>query len=296
MTAASPPLLETNLQSLPFVHRGKVRDLYAVGDDKLLVVQTDRLSAFDVILPTPIPGKGQVLTTLSLFWFERLKHVVPNHLTGIDPLSLVAQEEHAQIAGRSMVVRRFKPLMIEAVVRGYVAGSAWKDYQATGAICGIALPPGLKEAQKLAAPIFTPATKAPAGSHDENVDFAQAERIIGADYARQVRDLAIRLYSEAADFALTRGIIIADTKFEFGVDHAGKVFLIDEALTPDSSRFWPVAEYRVGINPPSFDKQFVRDWLETQPWNKKAPAPALPPDVLARTSEKYREALRLLMG
>jgi len=296
MTAISPPLLETDLKSLPFVHRGKVRDLYAVGEDKLLVVQTDRLSAFDVILPTPIPDKGRVLTTLSLFWFERLKHIVPNHLTGIDPLSVVAPEEHAQIVGRAMVVRRFKPLMIEAVVRGYVAGSAWKDYQATGAICGIALPPGLKEAQKLQAPIFTPATKAPAGSHDENVDFAEAERIIGADYARQVRDLAIRLYTEAADFALTRGIIIADTKFEFGVDAAGKVFLIDEALTPDSSRFWPMAEYRVGINPPSFDKQFVRDWLETQPWNKKAPAPALPPDVLARTADKYREALRLLMA
>jgi phosphoribosylaminoimidazole-succinocarboxamide synthase len=294
MNPTRPPLLQSALQSLPFVHRGKVRDLYALGEDKLLVVQTDRLSAFDVILPTPIPGKGEVLTALSLFWFERLEHIVPNHLTGIDPLSVVAPGERAQIAGRAMVVRRFRPLMIEAVVRGYVAGSAWKDYQASGAICGIELPAGLQEAQKLAAPIFTPATKAPAGSHDENVDFTEAERIVGAHYAHAVRDLSIRLYSEAADFALTRGIIIADTKFEFGIDADGKVFLIDEALTPDSSRFWPVAEYRVGINPPSFDKQFVRDWLETQPWNKKAPAPALPPDVLERTAEKYREALRLL--
>jgi phosphoribosylaminoimidazole-succinocarboxamide synthase len=294
MAHTTTPLLETNLKSLPFLHRGKVRDLYAVGDDKLLVVQTDRLSAFDVILPTPIPGKGEVLTALSLFWFERLKHVLPNHLTGIDPLTVVAPDERDQIAGRAMVVHRFKPLMIEAVVRGYLAGSGWKDYQATGKVCGIALPSGMQEAQKLPEPIFTPATKAPAGSHDENVDFAEAERIVGAGYAAEVRRHAIRLYEEAAAYAATRGIIIADTKFEFGVDAQGTLHLIDEALTPDSSRFWPASQYRVGTNPPSFDKQFVRDWLETQPWNKKAPAPALPADILARTSEKYAEAYRLL--
>ena len=294
MSDASPALLQSDLKSLPFVHRGKVRDLYAVGEDMLLVVQTDRLSAFDVILPTPIPGKGQVLTALSLFWFERLKHIVANHLTGIDPESVVAAQERGQIAGRAMVVRRFKPLMIEAVVRGYVAGSGWKDYQASGKICGIALPAGLKEAQQLPAPIFTPATKAPAGAHDENISFEEAARIVGADYAAQVRSLAVLLYTEAAAFAAKRGIIIADTKFEFGTDAAGKIYLIDEALTPDSSRFWPAAEYRIGMSPPSFDKQFVRDWLETQPWNKKAPAPGLPPDVLTRTAQKYSEALRLL--
>jgi len=292
--AQTSPLLETNLKSLLFLHRGKVRDLYAVGDDKLLVVQTDRLSAFDVILPTPIPGKGEVLTALSFFWFERLRHILPNHLTGIDPASVVAPEERAQIAGRAMVVHKLQPLMIEAVVRGYLAGSGWKDYQASGEVCGIALPAGMQEAQQLPEPIFTPATKAPAGSHDENIDYAEAERIVGAAYAADVRRYAIALYREAAAYAATRGIIIADTKFEFGVDAAGKLHLIDEALTPDSSRFWPASEYRVGINPPSFDKQFVRDWLETQPWNKKAPAPALPPDVLARTSQKYAEAYRLL--
>ena len=291
---ASAPLLQSDLKSLPLVHRGKVRDLYALGDDQLLVIQTDRLSAFDVILPTPIPGKGEVLTELSLFWFERLRHIVPNHLTGTDPASVVAPEERAQVAGRAMVVRRFQPLMIEAVVRGYLAGSAWKDYQASGAVCGIALPPGLQEAQKLPQPIFTPATKAPAGSHDENIDLAQAQAIVGAERTERVRDYAIRLYTEAAVYAAGRGIVIADTKFEFGVDAAGSIHLIDEALTPDSSRFWPADEYRVGINPPSFDKQFVRDWLETQPWNKKAPAPALPPDILARTAQKYAEALRRL--
>ncbi len=294
MAHTTTPLLETNLKSLPFLHRGKVRDLYAVGEDKLLVVQTDRLSAFDVILPTPIPGKGEVLTAMSFFWFERLKHVVSNHLTGIDPLSVVAPEERAQIAGRAMVVHKFRPLMIEAVVRGYLAGSGWKDYRTTGKVCGIALPAGMQEAQQLPEPIFTPATKAPAGSHDENIDFAEAERIVGAAYAAEARRYAIQLYSEAAAYAATRGIIIADTKFEFGVDAEGKLHLIDEALTPDSSRFWPASEYRIGMNPPSFDKQFVRDWLETQPWNKKAPAPALPPEILARTSEKYTEAFRLL--
>jgi phosphoribosylaminoimidazole-succinocarboxamide synthase len=290
------PLLQSDLKSLPFLHRGKVRDIYAVGDDKLLIVQTDRLSAFDVILPTPIPHKGEVLTELSLFWFDKLKHIVPNHLTGIAPETVVAPEERAQIAGRSMVVKKLKPLLVEAVVRGYIIGSGWSDYQKTGAICGIELPPGLEQAQQLPQPIFTPASKAPAGQHDENITFEEVARTIGADYAAKVRDHSIALYREAAEYARSCGIIIADTKFEFGTDAQGNVVLIDEALTPDSSRFWPASEYKTGISPPSFDKQFVRDWLETQPWNKKAPAPALPPDVLAKTSEKYREALRMLTG
>ncbi len=287
---------ETNLRSLRFLHRGKVRDIYAVDDERLLIVQTDRLSAFDVILPTPIPGKGKVLTEVSNFWFARLGHVIPNHLLPVDPLTIVAPDEWDQVAGRAFVVRRLKPLPIEAIVRGYVAGSGWKDYQRTGAICGIPLPAGMAEAQKLPAPIFTPSTKAPAGAHDENIPFAEAERLLGATRAAEVRDAAIRLYSEAADFAATRGILIADTKFEFGTDAAGKLYLIDEALTPDSSRFWPVAGYRTGISPPSFDKQFVRDWLEAHHWNKKPPAPVLPADVLEKTAEKYREALRLLVG
>jgi phosphoribosylaminoimidazole-succinocarboxamide synthase len=288
------PLFETSLKSLKFLHRGKVRDLYAVGEDQLLIVQSDRLSAFDVVLPTPIPGKGRVLTELSFFWFDKLRHIVPNHLTGIAPESVVAANERDQVRGRAMVVRKLKPLLIEAVVRGYIIGSGWSDYQKTGAVCGIKLPPGLKQAEKLPQPIFTPASKAPAGQHDENITYAEAEQAVGAKHAAQVRDLSIRLYSEAASYAATRGIIIADTKFEFGVDERGDVVLIDEALTPDSSRFWPASEYRVGISPPSFDKQFVRDWLETQSWNKKPPAPALPADVLAKTSEKYKEALRLL--
>jgi phosphoribosylaminoimidazole-succinocarboxamide synthase len=290
------PMHESNVKSLPFLHRGKVRDLYAVGDDKLLVIQTDRLSAFDVILPDPIPEKGRVLTALSHFWFDKLAHVIPNHLTGIAPETVVAPSERDQVAGRAMVVKRFKPLMIEAVVRGYVVGSGWKEYQATGAVCGIELPRGLEQASKLPEPIFTPATKAPAGHHDENISFEEAAKIVGPDYAAQARDASLRLYKEAAAYAATRGIIIADTKFEFGTDAAGKLHLIDEALTPDSSRFWPAANYRTGISPPSFDKQFVRDWLERQPWNKKAPAPHLPPDILAKTSEKYQEALRLLIG
>ncbi|HEX9180626.1 MAG TPA: phosphoribosylaminoimidazolesuccinocarboxamide synthase [Burkholderiales bacterium] len=289
-------ILETSIRSLPFLHRGKVRDLYAVGGDKLLVIQTDRLSAFDVILPTPVPGKGRVLTAMSDFWFAKLAHVIPNHLTGIDPETVVAPEERDQVRGRAMVVHRYQPLMIEAVVRGYVAGSGWKDYRKTGAICGIGLPAGLREADRLPEPIFTPATKAPAGSHDENISYDEAGKIVGADYARQVRDAALRLYSEAGAYALERGIIIADTKFEFGTDGQGRLHLIDEALTPDSSRFWPADQYRAGANPPSYDKQFVRDWLETQPWNKKAPAPALPADVLAKTTDKYREALRRLTG
>jgi phosphoribosylaminoimidazole-succinocarboxamide synthase len=294
MTSNYAALFESNLKSLKFLHRGKVRDLYAVNGDKLLVIQTDRLSAFDVILPTPIPGKGRVLTELSFFWFEKLGHVVENHLTGVDPGTVVAPEERAQVARRAMVVKKLTPLKIEAVVRGYIIGSGWKDYQATGAICGIKLPAGLKQAQKLPQPIFTPATKAPIGEHDENITYAEAEKIVGKALAAQVRDISIRLYTEAAEFAATRGIIIADTKFEFGTGADGKLVLIDEILTPDSSRFWPASEYRVGISPPSFDKQFVRDWLETQPWNKKHPAPALPDDVLKKTSEKYQEALRLL--
>ena len=288
------PMLYSDIKSLEFLHRGKVRDIYAVGKDRLLVVQTDRLSAFDVILPNPIPGKGQVLTALSNFWFARLGHVVANHLTGVDPVSVVAPAERGQVEGRAMVVRRLKPLMIEAVVRGYVVGSGWKEYQSSGSICGISLPAGLKQAERLPEPIFTPATKAPAGQHDENIPFAEAERIVGPRHAAEVRDVSLRIYREAATYAASRGIIIADTKFEFGTDDAGNIVLIDEILTPDSSRFWPAASWRTGISPPSFDKQFVRDWLETQPWNKKAPAPRLPPDVLNKTAEKYGEALRLL--
>jgi len=294
MTSNHSTLFESSLKSLKFLHRGKVRDLYAVDGDTLLVIQTDRLSAFDVILPDPIPEKGRVLTEMSLWWFRKLGHVIANHLTGVSPESVVAPGEREQVAGRAMVVRKFKPLMIEAVVRGYIIGSGWKDYQKTGMVCGIQLPPGLKEAQKLPEVIFTPATKAPAGSHDENISYAEAQKIVGADLAARVRDVSIRLYSEAADYAKTRGIIIADTKFEFGVDGSGKLYLIDEILTPDSSRFWPAAEYRIGTSPPSFDKQIVRNWLETQPWNKKHPAPRLPADVLKKTSEKYQEVLRLL--
>ena len=292
MTAST--LFESSIKSLKFLHRGKVRDIYAVGDDQLLVIQSDRLSAFDVILPDPIPGKGEVLTSMSNFWFKKLGHVIPNHLTGIDPASIVAPNERDQVAGRAMVVRKFKPLMIEAVVRGYIIGSGWKDYQKTGMVCGIKLPAGLKEAEKLPEVIFTPATKAPAGQHDENISYEEAVKIVGADYAAQVKKASIQLYTEASDYARTKGIIIADTKFEFGVDDSGKLFLIDEILTPDSSRFWPAAEYRTGISPPSFDKQIVRNWLETQPWNKKAPAPKLPPEVLANTTAKYREVLELL--
>jgi len=288
-------VLQTSINSLPFLHRGKVRDIYAVGEDKLLVIQTDRLSAFDVILDDPIPGKGEVLTAMSNFWFGKLGHLIPNHMTGIDPESVVSGEvERAQVRGRAMVVKKFKPLSIEAIVRGYIIGSGWKDYQKTGTVCGIALPAGMKEAEKLPQTLFTPSTKAPAGQHDENISFAEAEARVGSDVARQVREAAISLYTHAAEYAATRGIIIADTKFEFGTDAAGKVFLIDEILTSDSSRFWPMAEYKTGMSPPSFDKQFVRDWLEQQPWNKKAPAPRLPADVIARTAEKYREALRLL--
>lgn len=295
MTQNHSTLFESSLKSLKFLHRGKVRDLYAVDEDKLLVIQTDRLSAFDVILPDAIPEKGRVLTEMSFFWFRKLAHVVRNHLTDVAPETVVSDADRDQVEGRAMVVKRLTPLKIEAVVRGYIIGSGWSDYLRTGAVCGNALPPGLKQAQKLPHPIFTPATKAPIGSHDENVSFEQAVEIV-ADraLAERVRDISIRLYSEAAEYAATHGIIIADTKFEFGLDDKGGLVLIDEVLTPDSSRFWPVSGYRVGVSPPSFDKQFVRDWLETQPWNKKAPAPHLPPDVLKKTTEKYKEALRLL--
>ena len=290
-------MLQSDIKSLPFLHRGKVRDIYAVDDDKLLVVQTDRLSAFDVVLPEPIPGKGEVLTTVSNFWFNKLSHVISNHLTGVLPESVVKSEsEAAQVRGRAFVVRRLKPLPIEAIVRGYLVGSGWKDYQKTGSVCGIKLPVGLREAEKLPEPLFTPSTKAAMGDHDENISYARAVELLGEKRAAEVRDAALRLYIEAAEYAVTKGIIIADTKFEFGVDEAGKLFLIDEALTPDSSRFWPVDQYRVGSNPPSFDKQFVRDWLQASGWNKRAPAPHIPQDVIEKTAEKYREAQVRLTG
>jgi phosphoribosylaminoimidazole-succinocarboxamide synthase len=289
-------LLQTNITSLPFLHRGKVRDIYAVGEDKLLVIQTDRLSAFDVILDDPIPNKGKILTAMSNFWFKRYGNLMPTHETGIEPVTVVAPHERDQVEGRAMVVKKLKPLAIEAIVRGYIIGSGWKDYQKTGAVCGIPLPSGLKEAQQLPEVIFTPSTKAPMGEHDENISFEEAKRIVGEDVANQVRRAAIDLYSRAAEYALTKGIIIADTKFEFGLDENGVVHLIDEILTPDSSRFWPSESYQVGMSPPSFDKQFVRDWLNQQPWDKKSPAPRLPESVLQQTGQKYAQALALLMG
>ncbi|QAZ39837.1 phosphoribosylaminoimidazolesuccinocarboxamide synthase [Methylibium sp. Pch-M] len=297
--SATTPLLESRLQSLPLLARGKVRDNYAVGSDRLLMVASDRLSAFDVVMGEPIPGKGELLTRMALFWFARLGHIVPNHLTGDAPESVVSAAERAQVTGRSMLVKRLKPLPVEAVVRGYLAGSGWKEYQYNGQVCGVKLPPGLKNASKLPSPIFTPATKAEMGEHDENIPFERMVEIIGAPLAEQVRRVAIALYETAAAFALGKGIIIADTKFEFGLDEAGTLTLMDEVLTPDSSRFWPVEGYAEGINPPSYDKQFVRDWLEQavvdgRPWNKRAPAPALPADVVARTAAKYREALERL--
>ena len=288
-------LFESNLRTFPLLHRGKVRDNYAIGDDRLLIVASDRLSAFDVVLPDPIPGKGRMLTSISNFWFERTRHIVANHLTG-EPLArfLPDAAERAPLEGRAVVVRRLQPLPVEAVVRGYLIGSGWKDYQATGAVCGIALPPGLTQAARLPAPIFTPATKAAAGQHDENVPYAEIEKAIGRERAARVRDLALALYDYAADYARARGILIADTKFEFGLDANGEVVLMDEALTPDSSRFWPADRYREGASPPSFDKQYVRDYLETLDWNKRAPGPRLPPEVIAGTAEKYREAERRL--
>ena len=289
-----PGLMKTQIKSLPFLHRGKVRDIYAVGDDKLLVVQTDRLSAFDVIMEDPIPNKRRILTAMSNFWFKKFGHLMPNHMTDIDPESLVAPHERDQVRGRAIVVKKYKAIPIEAIVRGYIIGTGWKDYQQTGAICGIKLPAGLKEAQKLPEVIFTPSTKADVGEHDQNISFEKMKEIVGAEVAEKVREMAITLYREAAEFAATKGILIADTKFEFGMDDDGKIYLIDEILTPDSSRFWPLSSYEVGMSPPSFDKQYVRDWLSAQPWDKTAPAPRLPLEVAEKTTEKYNEALRLL--
>jgi phosphoribosylaminoimidazole-succinocarboxamide synthase len=289
-------LYESSLKSLPRLGRGKVRDIYGLGDDKMLIVVSDRLSAFDVVLPDPIPDKGRVLNEMANFWFGRLGHIVPNQLTGIDPQTVVqGDDEKAQVKDRSIVVKKLKPLPIEAVVRGYLIGSGWKDYQKTGAVCGIALAKGLAQAQKLPEPIFTPATKATDG-HDENISFEETAKLIGKEVAQKVRDISIRLYKEASEFAATKGIIIADTKFEFGTDAQGNLVLIDEALTADSSRFWPADSYQVGFSPPSFDKQYVRDYLETLDWDKTPPAPKLPPEVIARTSQKYREALERLTG
>ena len=295
----------SQLTSLPLLARGKVRDNYAVGEDRILMVASDRISAFDVIMGEPIPGKGALLTRMALFWFELLKDVAPNHLTGQDPVSVVSPAERAQVEGRAMLVKKLKPLPVEAVVRGYLAGSGWKEYQDNGMVCGVQLPAGLKNASKLPEPIFTPATKAEVGDHDENISYEKMSEIIGAEMAAKVRELAVALYKKAADFALTKGIIIADTKFEFGLDEHGTLTVMDEVLTPDSSRFWPIegyeAAFAAGQNPPSYDKQFLRDWLEQatvngQPWDKTAPSPALPQDVIEHTSAKYREALTRLTG
>ncbi len=288
-------LYESTIGSLPRIGKGKVRDIYAVGEDKMLIVVSDRLSAFDVVLPDPIPDKGRVLNAMAEFWFARLGHIVPHQLTGIDPETVVQPDERPQVRGRAMVVKKLKPLPIEAVVRGYIIGSGWKDYQKTGKICGLPLPQGLQQAEKLPEAIFTPATKAESG-HDENISFEEVEKLIGKDLAAKVRDISLRLYKEASEYAATRGIIIADTKFEFGLDGKGTLVLIDEVLTADSSRFWPADAYRVGVSPPSYDKQYVRDYLETLGWDKKPPAPRLPAEVIAKTSEKYREALQRLTG
>jgi phosphoribosylaminoimidazole-succinocarboxamide synthase len=294
--AMSASLLESRIASLPLVHRGKVRDIYAVGDDKLLIVTTDRLSAFDVVMPTPIPGKGCVLTRVSAFWFEKLKAIVPSQTLDIAPESVVLDSERDQVAGRAIVVRKLKALPVEAIVRGYLVGSGWKEYQTSQSVCGIALPAGLAQADRLPEPIFTPSTKAAVGGHDENISFTQMAELIGEDLAAQVRDVSLALYKAAAEYALTRGIIIADTKFEFGLDANGRLVWIDEALTPDSSRFWPADQYQPGSNPPSFDKQFVRDWLEASGWNKQAPGPELPAEIVAKTGEKYREAMTRLLA
>jgi phosphoribosylaminoimidazole-succinocarboxamide synthase len=290
-------LYESTITSLPMLGRGKVRDNYAVGDDKILIVTTDRLSAFDVVMNEPIPTKGQVLNQMSDFWFSKLSHIVPNHLTGVTPESVVSGAEADQVRGRAVVAKRLKPILVEAVVRGYLIGSGWKDYQATGAVCGIPLPTGLKMAAKLTQPIFTPAAKADLGEHDENISFDEMKNRIGNELATKMRDVSIQLYQAAADYAATRGIIIADTKFEFGLDDNGVMHLMDEVLTADSSRFWPADSYAEGISPPSYDKQFVRDYLETlNDWGKTAPAPALPADVIEKTGAKYREALQRLTG
>ncbi len=290
-------VFRTQLSGLERIHEGKVRDIYALDEATMLIVTTDRLSAFDVVLPDPIPGKGAVLNGISNFWFARTRDLVPNHLTGRDPADVVQDPaERAMLAGRAVVARRLKALPIEAVVRGYLIGSGWKDYQAHGGICGIALPAGMRQAQRLPQPIFTPASKAEAGAHDENIAFGAVQQLIGEKLAVQVRDTALALYGLAAEHARRRGIIVADTKFEFGVDEAGRLTLIDEVVTPDSSRFWPADTYREGVSPPSFDKQYVRDYLETLDWNKKAPGPKLPAQVIERTSQKYHEALTRLTG
>jgi phosphoribosylaminoimidazole-succinocarboxamide synthase len=293
---AQKALYRSDLRSLPLLHRGKVRDVYGVDDRRLLIVTTDRLSAFDVVMPTPIPGKGGILTAVSNFWFDRLSHIVPNHLTGDDPATLVAADERPQVEGRAIVVKRLRALPLEAIVRGYLVGSGWKDYQSTGRVCGIALPPGLRLADRLPDPVFTPSTKAAVGGHDENVDIAHIAAEIGTALTEKIASTSLALYRVAADYALTRGIIIADTKFEFGLDDTGTLYLIDEALTPDSSRFWPLDQYRPGSNPPSFDKQYVRDWLEASGWDRQPPGPPLPEQVVVRTVEKYQEALRRLTG
>jgi phosphoribosylaminoimidazole-succinocarboxamide synthase len=293
----------SSISSLPLLARGKVRDNYAVGDDRILMVASDRISAFDVIMNEPIPGKGELLTQMALFWFAKLKGIVPNHLTGDAPESVVAASEKAQVVGRSMLVKRLQPLPVEAVVRGYLAGSGWAEYRQTQSVCSVALPAGLKNASKLPQPVFTPATKAEMGEHDENISFARMSKIVGAEMAAKVRDVAIALYTRAADYALTKGIIIADTKFEFGLDENGTLTLMDEVLTPDSSRYWPIdgyeAAFNAGKNPPSYDKQYLRDWLESvrvdgKPWGKTVPAPTLPKEVIEETAAKYREALTRL--
>lgn len=290
-------LLDTQLKSLKLVHRGKVRDTYAVDDRHLLIVTSDRISAFDVVMPTPIPGKGKILNAMSNFWFERTRGIIPNHLSDVALADVVRDPaERALLDGRAMVVKKLRGLPVEAIVRGYLVGSGWKDYQKTGSVCGIALPKGLREAEQLPEPIFTPSTKAPLGAHDENISYDQMETVLGHDMAARVRDATLAVYKDCAAYARTRGIIIADTKFEFGVDENGTLTLMDEVLTPDSSRFWPADQYEVGRNPPSFDKQYLRDWLEQSGWNKKAPAPQLPPEVVAKTQEKYQEALRRLTG
>ena len=306
MTQPSTSALHTSdLTSLPLLARGKVRDNYAVGDDRILMVASDRLSAFDVIMGQPIPGKGELLTQMALFWFDKLGHICPNHLTGDAPESVVTPDEVAQVQGRSMLVQRLQPVLIEAVVRGYLAGSGWKEYQESQSVCGVALPAGLTNAAKLPQPIYTPAAKADMGDHDENIAYQRTVEMVGEKLAAQIRDTAIRIYQEAAEIALTKGMIIADTKFEFGLTPDGTLVLMDEVLTPDSSRYWPVEGYEsalaAGQNPPSYDKQFVRDWLEQAqvdgaPWNKTAPAPHLPQVVIEQTADKYREALARLRG
>ena len=294
MTSA---LHTSHIKSLPLLHTGKVRDIYDIDDDHMLIVTTDRISAFDVVMPTPIPGKGTVLNQVTQFWLDKLSHIIPNHQSSMTlEQALPDAAERAEVADHAMVVRKLKALPVEAIVRGYIIGSGWKDYQATGSVCGISLPDGLQLADRLPEPIFTPSTKADVGAHDENIDYTHTEGLLGEELARQVRDVSLRLYQEAADYALQRGIIIADTKFEFGLDADGKLTLIDEVLTPDSSRFWPVEQYRPGTSPVSFDKQFVRDYLETLDWNKTAPGPELPDSIVTKTAEKYQHAKELLLG